>query len=426
VYVPDPVTTFKGDVIPGIDDWVEIPVFWGPIVSLTRRGPELDIAAEGKESRGLAPYIANQGYTIKAGTKIIDAIHMVMDKLGENRYHMPEGIDQKLGRSRTVSAKAEPWRIVANRKDIEGFNAKFRKRTPKTKKGKNASDGKGKDQPKFTTETTHPPGLVHTLKGQYDCFYDGDGKLRVRKKRNHPVYTFKEGVNVGPAPEITYDVGDSPNKVVVTGGKRKGHEPAKGVFTLPHQHPMSPQKMSRNGRPVFRTLFVNASDLKSDKECHDHAKEIAEKRARETVDVQMDVLPIPMLEEGDVIRFNPTYGGHVDFTLKQFSIPLTSDSLMSIGHHDRYKIHKRSWSRKAARRHHRRHRDDKHRPSPFRRHHPRWARHHPRKGTPPKGGHRFWRQHPHWTRKHHPQWAKKHLNPPNKGGHGQNGRGGGN
>lgn len=80
--------------------------------------------------------------------------------------------------------------------------------------------------------------------------------------------------------------------------------------------------------------FVEAPGLKSDSECEDRAEDILERMSRSGLDASFECLPIPHLEEGDMVRLKSD-GFHVKWPLTQFTIPLTAEDSMSIGFNKR-------------------------------------------------------------------------------------------
>ena len=76
--------------------------------------------------------------------------------------------------------------------------------------------------------------------------------------------------------------------------------------------------------------FFESDSLKSDAACRDQAEAILASHSNEGVEASFECLPIPHLEEWDHVTLNgPGYS--MSFPLQTFTIPLTSDSSMSVG-----------------------------------------------------------------------------------------------
>lgn len=337
VYVPDTVVTLDGETIAGIGDWVSIPVFWGPLSAYARNGAEVSLEAQGKESLMLDPHFATHGYTIDRNTRLDDAIRHVAEKAGETRFALPD-LDHKLNSARSVAGHSEPWLILTNAKNVPGF-----------KKAKGIYD---KPIP-FPVDYKKSPvgGLVDGVPGHWGAFYDGRGRLCVRRLDRHSIHTFKEGRDLiaGSPPQISYDITAFRNYVKVKGGKPKGKKPAFGHAALPPANPMSPDALSRNGKPRYMTEFIEAENLKTDDECKDRAHEVLERLAQEGVDVEFSCLPFPLIEENDVITLK-TSEFSIDFQIRQMTIPLTSDEAMTFGRHQKVSVGRRK-TKKWRRRH---------------------------------------------------------------------------
>lgn len=334
VYVPATLTDSQGETITGIGDWVSVPVFWGPLSNYERNGAEVSIEAQGKESLMLNPYFATQPYTVHKGTRLDDAIQDIAGRAGETRFSLPD-LPDKLGRARVVHSNAEPWLALTNSKTVSGVVSS------KSVRG-HVTSGRDKGAVSFTNELGKVPGLIDTIAGHYGGFYDGRGRLCVRKLNRQSVHTFTDGRDLiaGSPPQVSYDITAFRNYVRVTGGKPKGKPSAVGHAALPPANPLSPDALARNGKNRYMTEFITADNLKTDDECEAHAHEVLERLAMQGVDISFTCLPLPMLEENDVVTLR-TEDFTYDFQVKSFSIPLTSDTAMTIGRHQKVSVGRR-------------------------------------------------------------------------------------
>ena len=79
-----------GVLVPELARFVDVPVFWGPITDFERARGVVRVEAQGKEALALDPHFVTQGYTLRKGRRVDDAIRDVMDRCGESRYNLPE------------------------------------------------------------------------------------------------------------------------------------------------------------------------------------------------------------------------------------------------------------------------------------------------------------------------------------------------
>lgn len=327
VWVPERVFTYGGKWIDGIGEWVSTPVFHGPISNYQRNGREVSVQAQGMEALMLAPYLTLSGYPIPKGTRLDDALRMVGQEAAMSRFDIPD-LKHKLGRTRNVKRESEPWLILVNDKDASGLLA--RRRTGKDRHG----------DPTF--ERSKVPGLVESIPGHWTAFTTTLGAIAVRRLNHRPSYrlTEEKWINDTSPPERSYDVTKFRNYVIVIGGKQLGHKRAEGHAALPANHPLSPHRLRHNGEPRYLIAVVRADNLTSDKQCEKRAAQVLKRLQLEGVDLQLSCAPLPMLEETDVLTAK-TRDWSLDWRPRQWTVPLTSDSDMSIGFHKRVQMGKR-------------------------------------------------------------------------------------
>lgn len=162
--------------VAGLDEWADVPVFTGPIVTMSRNGGEIELSCLGKER--LAQGQCWRPLTIKKGHNIVDAIRTILrERAGETRFAFPEK-SKRLAHSVSIGRMQQPW-AVAQR-------------------------------------------LAAAIDRQ--LYYDGAGVCRLRKIPQHSVYTFRDGDggSVLSDPAVTYDATTVRNVVWVKGGKPKG------------------------------------------------------------------------------------------------------------------------------------------------------------------------------------------------------------
>lgn len=297
-----------GVLVPAIG-WVEVPVFWGPVTNFERDQGVVTVEAQGKEALALDPHFVTQGYTIKKGRRVDNAIRDVMDRVGETRYALPD-LPARLPRRRAVEPEDEPWDIVKF-----GWEADTR-----------VWKGKGKDRHRERV-TVEYNGIV-SLAGPMHIFYDGNGRLTVRRRSKTEVIVLKGGRDLMSEPVVSWDALAARNHVVVTGAKvtvGKQHIQRRGSATLQSGHPLAPLTIGRNGHPRYMTEFVEVDSLKTHQACVDRARRVLEEKADDGIDLQFDCLPMPHLEELDVIHVQ-TDSYALSLPLRTWTLPLTVGS----------------------------------------------------------------------------------------------------
>lgn len=312
IYADNFIAVTRGTYIESLNRWIDVPVFWGPVTGFRRKGAEVVLEAQGKEVLLLDPHHATKGYTLPKGMRLDDVIRNVAARQGETRFNIPD-LPTRLTRGRIVEPESEPWKVLRGGDELVHFQQpKGRKKKKKKKAGK------------------PPGGLVGTAEG-YDCFYDGLGRLTVRRISRNSIFTFGENHLLTEVPEIIYETGEFGNYVVVHGGRAKGSKrSAWGTASLPPSNPLSPTALARNGKPRYMTMFVEADSLKTAKACRNRAALDLGRFSMEGVSGEFPSLPVPFLEENDAITLR-TDDVNITFPLRQFTIPLTHDAAMSVG-----------------------------------------------------------------------------------------------
>jgi hypothetical protein len=138
----------RGDWVEELERWVDVPVFWGPVTRFEREHPVVRIEAMGKEYLLQPPQVLFHTITVKKGTKIVEAIKKLTRAMGERRFDLPELDNRKVKEELSVSKHADVW-------------ARCKK-------------------------------LAKSIDRQ--LYYDGRGRLRMRKHPENPVFTFKQDV----------------------------------------------------------------------------------------------------------------------------------------------------------------------------------------------------------------------------------------
>lgn len=278
--------------------WVDVPLFLGPVTKLDRAGDVVEVEAQGKEALAMAA--AWRPFTVAKGTPKVVAIRRIMrERAGESEFSLPD-LRAKLPESVSLGRYSDPW--AAARRIASSMDRQL--------------------------------------------FYTGDGRLELRRWPERPVWTFRGGTggDVVSGVSVSHNAERVRNTVVVTGGKPKGRKDrVRAQAVAPPGHALSPQRLGRtNGQGEFvpRHLVERVEDdaIRSRSEANTKARRMLADLLREEVSVMFDVLPIPHLDAGDLVRAEAD-GIAVDFRLRQFSIPLgAGDAGMSVGYLRKTKI----------------------------------------------------------------------------------------
>lgn len=288
------IRVFSSRSGPYLDDRISVPVFTGPIVDLDRDGPIVNIVAHGKEIFGLGA--AHRTLTIPKKTKKTDAIRTILTELmGETRLAIPDRAT-RLAEPVVVQGEDQPWKAALR--------------------------------------------IARSMNMQ--LFYDGRGTARLRRIPRRPVWEFtadRAGATIVSRPVINYDMSQVKNLWVVVGRKPKGAKsPVRFAAIADRSHPLSPWRLGRNDVPRYLMGKETSDEYRSRAECRRRAEHLLEDSLRVAVDVAYDVLPVPHLDPGDLIRV-VTADTTVEHRLKKFQYPLRVSSVgsqqgqpMSIGY----------------------------------------------------------------------------------------------
>jgi hypothetical protein len=169
--------------VPDLNQWIECPVFTGPVWDFNRQGALVNITAHGMEQFALGEAWIPRTY--KAKTLRTDALKAIMGHVGEDCHAVPN-LDYKLPHDFHVHRMQHPWHRAQH--------------------------------------------LAHSM-NRY-LFYDGHGTLHLRHHNDRPVFTFDDELLTPPQFSRTRD--KLINTVEVLGKKPKGKKHrVRAVATAP-------------------------------------------------------------------------------------------------------------------------------------------------------------------------------------------------
>lgn len=264
-----------------LDRWVDCEVFTGPMWNFERNGAVVTITAHGKERQALGQKWVTKGFAKKS--KKTTMIRTLLSLTGEAWLSIPD------------LRYTFPNRISVHRMDVPWEKVKRVARSMNR-----------------------------------HLFYDGRGWARLRPYPTKPCFTFYKTLLAEP--EVRRDVEGLINQVWVVGGKPKGQKKrVQAMARLPHRHPLSPESLGRNGKPLYLVEKVVNPHIKTIAEAKRRAIRIRDDRARITTEFSFESLPVPHLEEQDMVALKAEEG-RLLVRMRQWTIPLGPDAQpMTVG-----------------------------------------------------------------------------------------------
>lgn len=266
--------------VPELGRWVTCRPFTGPIVDIDREGPTIKLTAHGFDEQGMGEVAF--GHTFKKKASKATALRWLANKWGEKKIAIPKKIGS-FPTKFTVAATDKPWERA--RKIVSSVNRQM--------------------------------------------FYNGKGQWIYRANPSRSVLTIDRNALLSP---VTIDRNaDFKNRWVVIGAKVGGKKKKKvrASAQLPASNPLAPGRLSRNGEPLFHLARVENTAYKTTAACQRRANEMRNASLRTTANYSFDCIPMPHLDENDVITVRSREGTIV-VRASQWTLPL-GNAAMSIG-----------------------------------------------------------------------------------------------
>jgi hypothetical protein len=275
-------------------DWVDCPIFCGPVTNFQRDEALASIEAQGKETLLLPPTVAWHSANYRKGSKLDDVIADVLRDHGETRFTWPDW-NARISRDWNLTRESNVWQFC---KQVRG-----------------------------ALSTRH-------------LFYDGRGRavLRGYPSASRSAFTFTENA-LTSKPKVTFDVSTIRNTVLVLGGtpKAKGSRQIQYIAYAPHNHPLSPWRLGRNGKANVMLSKIEDASILTVAAARARANEALDSALLTGVDVSFTSFTIPHLEPEDVYTLT-TEEFTVRQRVKQVTIPLKVGSDMAVGFHARRSV----------------------------------------------------------------------------------------
>ena len=267
-------------LIPELGRWVGCICFTGRIHDYDRDGAVVRLTAYGKETQALGARWKARKWS--RGTRKTSIIRRLLLDTGERNLSIPN-----------LSAKVAK-RVVVLRDDKPGLVARR---------------------------------LAWSMGRQ--LWWDGRGKARLRRLPNKPILTFTPRWLLSDL-RVDRDPDGVHNVFRVIGAKPRGHKRrVSATVWLPWEHPNSAQSLGRNGAPFVLPKVISDDQLRSRKACRRRAVQERNRAAAAAVSASFDTLPVPCLDEGDLVR--ATDGSQeVRVRADEWTLPLV-DGPMTVG-----------------------------------------------------------------------------------------------
>lgn len=268
---------------------VEVPVFTGPLVEVERQGGDIRILAQGKEVFGLGD--ANVVRQVPNSVSKAHAFMAMLRDMGEP----VSNIDRPPGTARLVQP------IAITRRTKYWFEA-YR--------------------------------ICRSIQGR-EPYYDGAGKVRTPRLSMTPVWTFREhGMLLAP-PRVRYSTRDLANASRIIGHQPEGAPmPIQAGREADPDHPLSPASLGRHGVPRTLLAYEEDSEVRTWPAAEDRADEMLADGLAQVVSAEAVVAPVPHLDPWDLtVVDSVTFAGQS--RINAMSLPLTPDSVMTLGFEDR-------------------------------------------------------------------------------------------
>lgn len=259
--------------VPELEDWIEVEVFTGVVWDFDREGAMVTLVAHGMERQALGQKW--KPITYKRRTKKTDAIKDLLADAGENRLGGIPDLDARMPERMTVARMDTIW--------------------PRAKRLGTSMDRQ--------------------------LFYPGTGQPVLRRIPSRPVFTFTEAHLLSDV-LIDRDPDGVFNTFISVGAKAKGAKKRPmAIESLPPAHPLSAQSLARNDVPLRLVQREENRQVKNGEEARARAERMRDEGSRVLVTYQFDCLPIPHLDENDLIRVR-TDEGAFRIRMEKWTLPL--------------------------------------------------------------------------------------------------------
>lgn len=292
-------------LIAPLEMWVDCYVHTGPIWEFDRQGMVVSLTAHGADRKAKGTVRQPRWWHRK--TKKTTIIRELLQAAGAGPADL-----------RIPDLKATTGHRV-----VIGFRFRHHQKHHKATKGHKAHDTTVTNR---VPRTDHYWEKAHHVAGSMNrwLYANGSGVFVLRPFPERPVlHVFR---HLLADVQIQRPGADTPNVWTVIGAKPKGTKrKVRATVELPPAHPLSPSSLAWNGKRFENEHITKNPHLKRIGECRAVGRRHRDRAARVVVDYELDMLPVPWLNEHDIIGV-PTNGGLVQIILTQWTLPLSPNA----------------------------------------------------------------------------------------------------
>lgn len=368
-----------GVYVRDLNRWVDVPVFHGYVFEVSRHGIEVDIDLIGKDAQHLPPHVFPKSFEVKRGTRINRAIRDLFETRGESKFQLDRVTtrlartktwiaEDTLGRRRTTKGTgASPWKAAQNLADAADMQLFYRPngflRLREWPESPSWRFNEGRDcvvvddaDERYSIADIYNMVIVRgerTVKIEVksetkltEGTAAGATSIKVASSKNLQAGR-KISIGSGNNPETrkvagSYTPGSKtvPLSRALNNGHKNGAQvmvrhredrarPIIGRASLTQNHPLSAPALTNNKRPRIR--IEDRPGIHKKSKAQDKAEAIMRRmKVGVEQDVGLAIVPIPHLEEGDLVRADVS-GVEKRFRIKRMTIPLNTDDFSELG-----------------------------------------------------------------------------------------------
>lgn len=286
--------------VPELDDWVEEPVFRGPLWDFERTGPVVSLVAEGPEKNAQGSIRRAEWWP--ARTRATKVIRELLTAAGaEGRDLRIPNLKRRLPRQVTVGVRL----------------------------GKRDKDTKKDRRPKVQRLLVNREDTYWSVAEEVadsldrDFFGDNRGRFVVAAKRSRPTIRLTRRTIVSPVTEKRATDGELTNVWIVNGPNPKGPRSRPHArVELPKRHPASAWSLRWNGARREVIEAVENKHVKTNAQAARIARRKRDQALRELVTYEIEALPIvPWVRPGSMVSA-PTDAGRATGRIPSWTLPL--------------------------------------------------------------------------------------------------------
>lgn len=294
--------------IPELDEWVETVSFTGPLWDFERNGPVVSLVAHGSERLGMGSVrrVFHRPRKARATDVIVDLLRAA----GANSK------DLSIPRLKATLPERVTVGINRGKKKDDDKGDKQKPKRPKRREFRADSEDS------YWPEAER---IAHAL-GR-ELFPDGRGRFCLRAPMGKPIVDFTRSTLLAAVTEKRPEDGEVPNTWIVVGANPKGPRGRIEVeVTLPARHPLSAESLAWNGTPRKIIERIENKHIHTVKKAREVGQRKRDRALRETVEYEVEALPVVAWLRPNTMVSIPTNFGRVSTRARQWTIPLGPDA----------------------------------------------------------------------------------------------------